>query len=68
MANIIKIKRSETSNSIPTTSDIAVGEICMNIADQKLYTRKSDDSIVTISDAIDPIFSLRSELCFISES
>jgi len=52
VANIIKIKRSETSNSIPTTSDIAVGEICMNIADQKLYTRKSDDSIVTISDAI----------------
>jgi hypothetical protein len=51
MTNIIKIKRSETSNSIPTTSDIAVGEICMNIADQKLYTRKSDDSIVTISDA-----------------
>ena len=52
MANIIKIKRSETSNSIPTTSDIAVGEICMNIADQKLYTRKSDDSIVTVSDAV----------------
>jgi hypothetical protein len=50
MTNIIKIKRSETSNSIPTTSDLAVGEICMNVADQKLYTRKSDDSIVTISD------------------
>jgi len=52
MANIIKIKRSETTNTVPTTSDIAVGEICMNIADQKLYTRKSDDSIVTVSDAI----------------
>ena len=52
MANIIKIKRSETSNSIPTTNDIAVGEICMNIADQKLYTRKTDDSIVTVSDAV----------------
>ena len=52
MANIIKIKRSETTNSVPTTSDIAVGEICMNIADQKLYTRKSDNSIVTVSDAV----------------
>ena len=52
MPNIIKIKRSETSNSVPTVSDLAVGEICMNIADQKLYTRKSDDSIVTVSDAI----------------
>lgn len=51
MTNIIKIKRSETTNSVPTTNDIAVGEICMNIADQKLYTRKSDNSIVTVSDA-----------------
>ena len=50
MANVIKIKRSESAGSIPTTSSLAVGEICMNVADQKLYTRKSDDSIVTISD------------------
>jgi hypothetical protein len=50
MSNVIKIKRSETADSIPTTSDLAVGEICMNVADQKLYTRKSDNSIVTISD------------------
>ena len=52
MTNIIKIKRSETTNSIPTINDLAVGELCMNIADQKLYTRKSDDSIVTVSDAV----------------
>ena len=52
MASTIKIKRSETTNTVPTVSDIAVGEICMNIADQKLYTRKSDDSIVTVSDAV----------------
>ena len=50
MANVIKIKRSESAGSVPTTSSLAVGEICMNVADQKLYTRKSDDSIVTISD------------------
>ena len=52
MASTIKIKRSETTNTVPTVSDIAVGEICMNIADQKLYTRKSDNSIVTVSDAV----------------
>mgnify|MGYP001573760605 CR=1 FL=1 len=52
MADIIKIKRSESSNSVPTVSDLEVGEICMNVADKKIYTRKSDDSIVTISDAI----------------
>jgi len=52
MANVIKIKRSETSDSVPTVNDLEVGEICMNVADQKIYTRKSDDSIVAISDAI----------------
>jgi len=50
MGNVIKIKRSESAGSIPTTNSLAVGEICMNITDQKLYTRKSDNSIVTISD------------------
>ena len=49
MANVIKLKRSETASAVPGTSDIAVGEVCMNIADQKIYTRKSDDSIITIA-------------------
>ena len=48
----IKIKRSEVSNSVPATSELEVGEICMNIVDQKVYTRKSDDSIVTVSETI----------------
>ena len=48
----IKIKRSEVSNSVPATSELEVGEICMNIVDQKIYTRKSDDSIVTVSETI----------------
>ena len=52
MTNIIKIKRSETVDSIPTTSDLAVGELCMNVADQKLYTRRSDNTIVTVSETI----------------
>jgi hypothetical protein len=58
MGNVIKIKRSESAGTVPTTSNLAVGEICMNIADQKLYTRKSDNSIVTISDASDGKSSL----------
>ena len=50
MANVIKLKRSETASSAPTSSDIEVGEVCMNITDQKIYTKKSDNSIVTMSD------------------
>ena len=49
MATVIKPKKSETAASVPTTSDIAVGEICINVTDQKIYTRKSDDSIVVVA-------------------
>jgi len=49
MAIVLKPKKSETASAVPTTSDLAVGEICMNIADQKIYTRKSNNSIVVVS-------------------
>ena len=50
MAIVIKPKKSETASAVPTTSDLAVGEICINVTDQKIYTRKSDDSIVVMSE------------------
>ena len=50
MPTVIKPKKSETAAAVPTTSDIAVGEICINVTDQKIYTRKSDDSIVIIAE------------------
>ena len=49
MPTVIKPKKSETASAVPTTSDIAVGEICINVTDQKIYTRKSDNSIVVIA-------------------
>jgi len=49
MAIVLKPKKSETASSVPTTSDLAVGEICMNVVDRKIYTRKSDNSIVVVS-------------------
>jgi len=49
MATVIKPKKSETASAVPTTDDLAVGEICMNVVDQKIYTRKSDNSIVVIA-------------------
>ena len=53
MVAIIKPKKSETAASVPTTGDLAVGEICMNIADQKIYTRKSNNSIVVVGSHIE---------------
>lgn len=49
MANVIKPKRSSTSSSVPTTSDLADGEIAVNTADQKIYMR-SGSNIITVAD------------------
>lgn len=53
MAIVLKPKKSETASAVPTTGDLAVGEICMNIADRKIYTRKSDNSIVVVGSHVD---------------
>ena len=41
MPTVIKVKKSEVSSSVPTTSDLAVGEIAVNTADKKIYVRSS---------------------------
>ena len=53
MAIILKPKKSETASAVPTTGDLAVGEICMNVADRKIYTRKSNNSIVIVGSHIE---------------
>jgi len=40
MANTIKIKQSAVPLRVPTTSDLALGELGINTYDGKLYTRK----------------------------
>jgi len=41
MATVIKLKKSETASSVPTTSDLQVGEVAVNTADKKIYVRSS---------------------------
>ena len=50
MATVIKLKKSETASSVPTTSDLAVGEVAVNTADQKLYVR-STTGVVEVANA-----------------
>jgi len=52
MPIVIKPKRSETASSIPSTSDLAVGELGMNTADQKLYTKNSSNVIVEVANSV----------------
>ena len=53
MAIIINPKKSETASAVPTTGDLAVGEICVNVTDRKIYTRKSNNSIVVVGSHIE---------------
>ena len=50
MANLIKIKRSDVPGKVPTTTDLALGELAVNTYDGKLFIKKNDgsDSIVEV--------------------
>jgi len=48
VATIIKLKRSTTASSVPTTSNLADGEVAVNIADRKVYVRNGA-SIVEVA-------------------
>ena len=41
MASIIRLKRSTTPGSVPTTSDLSLGEIAINVYDGKVFLRRS---------------------------
>jgi hypothetical protein len=49
MANKIKVKRSYTAGAVPTTGDLDTHEICINWADNKLFTKNAAGSIVAVS-------------------
>ena len=51
MANTIKIKRSAVPSKIPTTADLALGELAINTYDGKVYLKLDDgtESIVLVN-------------------
>ena len=51
MSTVIKPKRSETALAVPTSGSLATGELAMNVADGKFYTKKTDNSVVEIGGA-----------------
>lgn len=48
MASTIVIKNSVTSGSKPTTADIVKGELAVNLADKRLYTRDGSNNIIQV--------------------
>ena len=53
MAQVIKPKRSETALSVPQTSDLQTHEIAMNVADQRIYTKKADGTVVILASHVE---------------
>ena len=43
MAQTVKLKRSNTAGTIPTTSNLELGEVAINTKDGKFYLRKHVD-------------------------
>lgn len=48
MSTIVQIKRSESAGSSPTGENLAIGELAVNLTDRKLFSKKTDGTIVSI--------------------
>lgn len=48
MANTIIIKRSSEVGKVPTSGQLQVGEIAVNLADRKLYSKTAGNTVVLI--------------------
>lgn len=58
MTTVIQLKRSETAGVIPTTNDIAVGELAINLADGLLFSKKTDGSIIEVGGSNPNFFTI----------
>ena len=48
MATVIQFKRSSTQNDLPTTGDLALGELAVNTYHGRFYTEKNDGSAAVV--------------------
>ena len=48
MANTIILKNSSTASSVPLAGDLTAGELAINTADRKLYTKTAAGVVVQV--------------------
>jgi hypothetical protein len=51
MTTVFKPKRSEVAASVPTTGQLEVGELALNITDGKFYTKTSSNIVKEVGGA-----------------
>jgi hypothetical protein len=49
MAVTLVHKRSSTPGAVPTAADLAPGELAVNVADKKWFTKKIDGTVVCLN-------------------
>lgn len=52
MANKIVLKKSSVAAKIPVAGDLDVGELAVNLVDQKLYSKKADGTVVLVGSGL----------------
>ena len=48
MPNKIILKKTSTASKVPLSSDLDVGEIAINLADQKLYSKNAGGTVILV--------------------
>jgi hypothetical protein len=51
MATKIILKKSSTAGAVPLTTDLEIGEVALNLADRKLYTKNNSNIVIPIGSA-----------------
>jgi hypothetical protein len=46
---VVRIKRSSTAGSVPTASQLLTGELAVNLADAKLYTKNEAGDVILLN-------------------
>ena len=50
MSNTVTLKKNSSTGNAPSASDLQVGELAVNTADGKLFTKHTDGTVKTISE------------------
>ncbi len=48
MSTVVQIKRNEVAGVAPVGADLAVGELAVNLTDKKIFSKKTDGTVVSL--------------------
>ena len=51
MSNTVILKKNSSAGNAPSASDLSAGELAVNTADGKLFTKHTDGTVKTIAEA-----------------